>query len=268
MLFSLFHFLSGYCRVVLSGMNQERFLNLCAAKQILLWNIKKEGKHYIFYISRGGYKELQEISEKTGSTFRCIQRKGIPYLFCRYKKRKCFALALLFCTAIFIVMSCFIWQVQVTGSYGHSEEELLDYLEKKGVHSGTKISGFSCARLEEQIRKDFEDIAWVSCERKGTLLRVRVKETLDKRAQKEGEKQESPCNLIASKKGRIASILVRSGSAKVKKGDKVKPGDVLISGVVEIKDDAGEIAEETLVRAQGDVYAISKIKYEDFDAAG
>ena len=156
----------------------------------------------------------------------------------------------------------------MTGSYGHSEEELLDYLEKKGVRSGTKISGFSCARLEEQIRKDFEDIAWVSCERKGTLLRVRVKETLDKRDQKEGEKQESPCNLIASKKGRIASILVRSGSAKVKKGDKVKPGDVLISGVVEIKDDAGEIAEETLVRAQGDVYAISKIKYEDFDAAG
>ena len=49
----------------------------------------------------------------------------------------------------------------------------------------------------------------------------------------------------------------------MKKGDKVKPGDVLISGVVEIKDDAGEIAEETLVRAQGDVYAISKIKYED-----
>ena len=273
MLFSLFHFLSGYCRIVLSGMNQERFLNLCAAKQILLWNIKREGKHYIFYISRGGYKELQEISEKTGSTFRCIQKKGIPYLFCRYKKRKCFALALLFCTAIFIVMSCFIWQVQVTGSYGHSEEELLDYLEKKGVHSGTKISGFSCARLEEQIRKDFEDIAWVSCERKGTLLRVRVKETLDKCDQKEGEMQESPCNLIASKKGRIASILVRSGSAKVKKGDKVKPGDVLISGVVEIKDDAGEIAEETLVRAQGDVlingYTIKmperKTAYAEYD---
>ena len=33
---------------------------------------------------------IKEISEKTGSTFRCIQKKGIPYLFCRYKKRKCF----------------------------------------------------------------------------------------------------------------------------------------------------------------------------------
>lgn len=100
MLFSLFHFLSGYCRIVLSGMNQERFLNLCAAKQILLWNIKREGKHYIFYISRGGYKELQEISEKTGSTFRCIQKKGIPYLFCRYKKR-------VLCVGTFVLYSYF-----------------------------------------------------------------------------------------------------------------------------------------------------------------
>lgn len=58
-----------------------------------------------------------------------------------------------------------------------------------------------------------------------------MKETLDKRDQKEGEMQESPCNLIASKKGRIASILVRSGSAKVKKGDKVKPGMCLFQGL-------------------------------------
>lgn len=106
----------------------------------------------------------------------------------------------------------------MTGSYGHSEEELLDYLEKKGVHSGTKISGFSCARLEEQIRKDFEDIAWVSCERKGTLLRVRVKETLDKRDQKEGEMQESPCNLIASKKGKDCQYTCKKRKCKGEKG--------------------------------------------------
>ena len=92
MLFSLFHFLSGYCRIVLSGMNQERFLNLCAAKQILLWNIKREGKHYIFYISRGGYKELQEISEKTGSTFRCIQKVLCVGTFVLYSYFYCYVL--------------------------------------------------------------------------------------------------------------------------------------------------------------------------------
>ena len=262
MLFSFFHFLSGYCKVVLSGANQERFLNLCVAKQILLWNIKREGKHYIFYISRGGYKELEEIAQKTGSKYQCVQKKGLPFLFYQYKKRKFLLLTLFVCVAVFCVMSCFIWQVQAVGSYSHSEEEILDYLKKKGIYSGTKISKISCTNLEEQIRKDFEDIAWVSCERKGTLLRVRVKETLDKRDQKT-EEREAPCNLIASKTGKIDSILVRSGSAMVKPGDTVKVGDVLISGIVEIRDDAGEVAEETMVRAQGDIYAISQIKYED-----
>ncbi len=262
MLFSFFHFLSGYCIVVLSGTNQERFLNLCVAKQILLWNVKREGKHYIFYISRGGYKELEEIAQKTGSKYQCMQKKGLPYLFYQYKKRKFLLLTLFICAAFFCVMSCFVWQVQAVGSYSHSEEEILDYLKKKGIHSGTKISKISCTKLEEQIRKDFQDIAWVSCERRGTLLRVRVKETLDKRDQK-AEGKEEPCNLIASKEGKIDSILVRSGSAMVKPGDTVKAGDVLISGIVEIRDDAGEIAEETAVKAQGDIYAISKIKYED-----
>ena len=40
----------------------------------------------------------------------------------------------------------------------------------------------------------------------------------------------------------------------MKKGDKVKPGDVLISGVVEIKDDAGEIAEETFSKGAGKMF--------------
>ena len=262
MLFSFFHFLSGYCKIVLSGTNQERFLNLCVAKKILLWNVKKEGKHYIFYISRGGYRELAEIAQKTGSKYQCVQKKGLPYLFYQYKKRKFLLLTLLVCIVVFCVMSCFVWQVQAVGSYSHSEEEMLDYLKKKGICSGTKISRISCTELEEQIRRDFEDIAWVSCEREGTLLRVRIKETLDKR-EKVVEREEEPCNLIASKAGKIDSILVRSGSAMVKPGDTVKAGDVLISGIVEIRDDAGELAEETAVRAQGDIYAISKVEYED-----
>lgn len=264
MIFSFFHFLSGYCMIILSGVNQERFLNLCAARQILLWNIKREGKHYIFYISRNGYKELAEISEKTGSKFQCVKKKGMPYLFYQYKKRKFLLLAFLFCIVFFCVMSCFIWQVQVSGSYSHSEEEIIDYLKKRGICSGTKISRISCSELEEQIRKDFEDVAWVSCERKGTLLKIQIKETLDQRDQKKEEKeQDSPCNLIAVKPGKIDSILVRSGSAMVKPGERVKAGDILISGIVEIRDDAGEVAEKTMVRAQGDIYAISKVKYED-----
>lgn len=104
MLFSLFHFLSGYCRIVLSGMNQERFLNLCAAKQILLWNIKREGKHYIFYISRGGYKELQEISEKREVHFGVYRKKESRICSADIKKES--ALRWHFCFVQLFLLLC------------------------------------------------------------------------------------------------------------------------------------------------------------------
>ena len=56
MIFSILHFLGGYCKVVLSGGGQERFLNICVSKQILLWKLTRKDSHYIFFYkqSRNG----------------------------------------------------------------------------------------------------------------------------------------------------------------------------------------------------------------------
>ncbi|MCI6859434.1 MAG: sporulation protein YqfD [Eubacterium sp.] len=261
MLFSFFHLLDGYCSVVLKGRNQERFLNLCASRNILLWNLKRKERHYIFCVSRRGLRELEEISRKTGVDFQCMKKRGLPFMFYRYRGRKIFVLALFLAAAGLLILSRFLWQIDVSGCYTHSGEEMNAYLKKNGIESGTRLSNISCEKLEEKIRQDFSDIAWVSCEKRGTALRVYIKETVgpETKADKEG----APCNLIATKKGKIDSILVRSGSAKVKKGDEVKPGDVLISGIVGIQDDSGEISEEITVRARGDIYEISSFLYED-----
>lgn len=262
MIFSILHFLGGYCKVVLSGGGQERFLNICVSKQILLWKLTRKDSHYIFFISRAGMEELEEISAKTGCSYRVICKKGLPFLFHRYRKRKILLAAFLFSAVSLYVMSLFLWQIQAVGCRSHSEEEILDYLEEQGIKSGRRLSEISCHALEEQIRRDYKDIAWVSCDLKGTLLTVTIKETLDKEAV-QAETADVPCNLIAAKKGTIDSIVVRSGSAMVKKGDKVKRGDVLISGEVGLYDDSGTLTETALVKAEGSILAITKIKYED-----
>ena len=96
MIFSILHFLGGYCQVVLCGKNQERFLNLCVGRQILLWRLARKDGHYIFYVSRAGAKELEDISQKTGCDHRILCKRGLPFLFGRYRKRKLFLAALLF----------------------------------------------------------------------------------------------------------------------------------------------------------------------------
>lgn len=262
MIFSILHFLGGYCQVVLCGKNQERFLNLCVGRQILLWRLARKDGHYIFYVSRAGAKELEDISQKTGCDHRILCKRGLPFLFGRYRKRKLFLAALLFSGAGLYVLSLFLWQIRTVGSQAHSSEELMDYLEERGIKSGTLLSSISCHELEEQIRKDYKDIAWVSCDLKGTLLTVTVKETLDKEALT-ARTEDVPCDLVASKKGTIDSIVVRSGSAMVKKGDKVRAGDVLISGQVGLYDDSGTLMETALVKAEGDITATTKLRYED-----
>ncbi|MBQ9156032.1 MAG: sporulation protein YqfD [Eubacterium sp.] len=261
MIFFLMHYLTGYCKVMVSGQAKERFLNLCTSKQILIWKLCRKKDDYSFYISRRGAKELADIAEKTGCQVSWLSKRGVPYLFSTYLGRKCLIGAFCLSILLLFISSRFIWKIDTEGCYSHSREELLDYLKEKGIHSGMRISALSCADLEEQIREDFSDISWVSCERKGTELTVAVKETLD---DKETEVlPDYPCNLIAAKEGVIDSIIVRSGTGKVRKGDKVKKGDVLIEGLITLKDDAGEVTEEVRVPASGEIYAISKLVFKD-----
>ncbi len=262
MIYSLLHFLGGYCKIRLKGSRQERFLNVCVSRQILIWQLRKKDGAYLFLVSRAAMKELEEASEKTGCTYEIVQKKGLPFLFDRYKKRKIFLLSCIISVMIIYGLSLFLWQIKTVGCYRHSSEELMDYLQEKGIKSGRRLSAISCHRLEEQIRRDYKDIAWVSCDLQGTMLTVTVKETLDREAVKE-EGRDVPCNLIASKKGKIDAIVVRSGSAKVKKGDRVKAGDVLISGEVGLYDDGGQLTETALVRASGEITAVTKVHYED-----
>ena len=93
--------------MVLNGGGQERFLNICVSKQILLWKLTRKDSHYIFFISRAGMEELEEISAKTGCSYRIICKKGLPFLFHRYRKRKILLAAFLFSAVSLYVMSLF-----------------------------------------------------------------------------------------------------------------------------------------------------------------
>ena len=58
-------FIRGYVQIKIWGFAPERFLNLCSNKNILLWDIRRDGDIYYMCISLSGFRQLKSIARIT-----------------------------------------------------------------------------------------------------------------------------------------------------------------------------------------------------------
>lgn len=255
--------LKGFLVIYVYGLSRERFVNLCIKNNLNIWNIRDKNNYKEFYVSRKSYKELKPFIEKTGVDLKIHNKRGLPYLFYRYKKRKIFILCVFLFIAILYSFSFFIWNINITGENIYTDEQILKVLKSHNVDLGTPIGKIDCSELEKALRDDFDDIAWISCEINGTSLNININETIPADSIKENTK---PCNIVAVKDGLITDIYVKSGTRVADKGIEVKKGDILITGAVYLYNDYDELIETTYVPANGEIYAIVSYDYdESFD---
>lgn len=249
----------GYLRIYFRADGMERFINLCNHRGINLWQICPNTEKAEIYacISLRDYKKLRNIARKTKVWPRISERHGGPFVWMAMKKRYSFFLGLVLFFGLVFFFSGRIWSIQIAGEGYHTEESLRRFLHTISVHSGMKSSELVCGDLEEQIRKQYADIGWVSAKKSGSVLYLQVQEV---RLLEEKEKSK-PSHLVATNDGKIVKIVTRQGTAKVHAGDKVKKGAVLISGVVDIIGDNDTRLGTQFVRAEGTVVLEVKKKY-------
>lgn len=253
--------MKGYIQVYVSGNRPERFLSLLNHKQVHIWDMEPLEQGYLFKIERTYARELDGIRKKTGSKLEIRNKYGLPFILFRYRKRKLFLLGLLLCGILIYVCSLFIWDINVSGTYFYTEEQIVNRIEEAYVSMGAKKSSIDCNWLEEQLRQDFPELSWVSCEIVGTQLNVDIKETLE--GTETINEHTPPQDIAAAKDGVIVEMITRSGTPVVKPGQTVSKGDTLISGVINIYDDFDEVLETDYVAADGDVIAETVYPYED-----
>lgn len=258
---SFLQFFGGYCKVSIKGKGKERFLNLCRNKKLLLWNLIRQEEGYSFFVSFRAHRYLKEIEEKTNTEVRIEGTYGLPFFLSRHRRRKMLFVGFFLCLFSIYALSLFLWKIEVRGTENYTEEEVKVYLESQNIREGVLKKKIDCTWLEEKIREDFEDTAWVSCDLSGTMLTIHVKESIDSTAIE--KKEEVPNDIVASRDGVIASIVTRSGTPLVKKGNEVKKGDTLISGIIYIYNEFDELLETGSVSADGDVKALTKHEYEE-----
>ena len=244
----LLNYILGYLNIEIEGYYIEKFINLCNNKKIALWNLKRE-KTTILNANIGitDFKEIRKILKKTKCRVKIKNKKGLPFIFNKYKKRKIFLLLLAICIATIIALSNFIWNIEITGTNKINKDEIMQILEETNFKVGTLKSKADTKEAINKIRLERDDVAWVGIDIKGTNAVVEIVEADEK---PEIINEEEYCNLVASRDGIISKVNAANGTPLVKEGDVVKKGDILGAGWLE-----GKYTGTRYVHATGSVEA-------------
>lgn len=244
-------FLRGYVQIKVWGVAPERFLNLCGNKNILLWDIKRDGEIYYMCISLAGFRQLKGIARKTRTRVVIQKRYGLPFLLPEIFARKMFLIGLFAACFFWFWSSFYVWDITIEGNYAITEDVFISFLETEGVKVGVKTKSIDIDKLEKKIRSQFREITWTTAKLSGTTLYIAVKENDGILTQK-GVFEAA--DLHAEKDGRIVSMIVRAGIPQVKIGDSVEMGDLLVSGKIPVYNEDTTVKKYQYTKADADIY--------------
>lgn len=262
MLISLLRYIQGYLKIRVTGYSPERFLNLCKNKKISIWGLESGHNAYDMYIKVNGFRKLKPILKKTQTKVTILERFGLPFFFHQYRKRKLFFAGTIFCLLIIYSMTFFIWNIDLEGNQTITDDVLIEYLESEKIYHGMAKHKVDCEQIVKDIRKNFDEIIWVSASVDGTRLFIHVKENADTFVKSEEEL--IPSDIIADKAGTVVEMITRNGVPQVSVGSEVAQGDLLVSGTVDVLNDAKEVVSHNFVTADADITLQTIVPYEDF----
>lgn len=259
-----FAYWKGYLRIRIKSAYPERFFNICASKKIPIWEIESVEEAYEGFILISDFKRLLSVVRKTSTKLSIRNRYGFPFFLRSCRRRKGWVIGFLFFFLILYYSSCHIWEIHMEGNQIYSNDILMDYLKECGIVSGMNKNKISCPEIERLLRNQYEDMTWVSASIAGSRLFIRIQENTD--IEFYYEENPAAADLIADHDAVITSIITRSGTPLVKKGDEVKKGDILVSSEVVIFDDFGSEIHREYVQADADILGEVLYAYQDRQA--
>ena len=240
--------LFGYLNITVEGFFTERFINICSNRKIFLWNLKKKNSSILCAnIGMTDFKEVKEICKKTKCRIKINKKKGIPFIFSRYKKRKIFIILLLSVILVTIISSMYVWNIEIDGTHTINKNELLSSLKNKGLDIGRLKRKINTKNIINNVKLERDDISWIEINLKGTNAIVSVVEAEKKPSIINDNEY---CDIVSDKRGIIEKITAERGTALVKKGDIVEVGTKLIGGYME-----GKYTDIRQVHAKGKIKA-------------
>lgn len=223
----------GYIFFEVKGTNTQDFLSKCLKNNISLSNVLFLEDKITAGCTVKDYKKIQKI--KTPNTRRkIIKRVGIRFYINRHRKRWGFFAGFTFMLASLIVLSQFVWSVDISGNERVSSNLIVQTLSECGFAEGVYKGKINATEIENKVLDKLYDLSWISINLDGCTAHVEVKERRPKPTVLNDKK---PSNLIASHDGIIVKMEITKGKPIAQVGSGVVKGEMLVSGLYNDKKD-------------------------------
>ena len=241
--------ITGIVSVELTSADPERMIWELVKKGVWLWDIQRPGALTLsFRLSRSEYAFVKEFAEKSGGKVCRISNSGVFYRIKRWKERYILAM-----TAIVLLLAS-VWlpnrilSVQVSGNEKIPTRLILEVAAQHGLSFGASRRELRSEELKNQLLGAVEELEWVGVNTKGSVATISVRERAVSREQAKG----NASNIVAASDGIIDEISLTRGTLLCEKGQAVKAGQILVSGLAELG-----ICNRA-VQAQAEIYAYTK----------
>ncbi|MFI3231467.1 MAG: sporulation protein YqfD [bacterium] len=231
----LWNYLKGYVIIEISGFAIERFLNLCANKNIILSEIEESKNGVLCRVNIDDFKKLKEFGKKTGCKYKIKSKYGFRFYVFENRRRGALVGGIAMFIALLYYFSGFIWAININGNKEVDSNEILKYCEENNFYLGSLKKNLDAKQLQTDIKNNFDNISWISIQVKGTSVNINISENINNNIVVV-DNNIMASNITSDEEGIVHSISTKSGTPLVKQNDVIQKGDILVSGELFLKD--------------------------------
>lgn len=227
----ILNFIKGYLVITASGRFTERFINICIRRNMTIWDMKSDRGIITAKLATSDFFDIRDVARITSTRVRIKRRVGLGFLCKRYRSRWPLVFAVLLFVGIMYYTSTHVMSIEITGNQRIPTEQIADELSRVGLSIGVRASDIVSDEIRNKIMIMDEDVSWLGVNVRGSRVYIEVAERID--SESIPHETEEPCNVVALKDGVIDEMQVKQGQTMVKKGDGVREGDLLVSGIMD-----------------------------------
>ena len=124
----ILNYILGYVSIIVEGYYIERFINICRNEKIAIWNLKRDKNIRLnLNVGKKEFRKICKAAKKTKCSVKIKNKKGLPFLMYKYKKRKIFLILLFIVVGFIIFSSNFIWNIEIK----EENNEKLENIERR-----------------------------------------------------------------------------------------------------------------------------------------